>query len=393
MHRDHGGVCCWVLVSTKERSVSNKRIAIRRVRQGHERAKPAASAKLGFGRYFTDHFFATEFDRQNGWHMTRIEPQRYLQLDAAAICLHYGQEVFEGLKAYRGKDNGIYLFRWKKNAERLRNSCRRLMMESVDEEFFGRAVKTLVLVDQDWIPADPAASLYIRPTLIATDPYLGVRPGDEYAFYVIVGPVGPYYPEGFNPVRIWVSDEDVRAVRGGLGEAKTAANYAHSLCAQQKAKAAGYSQVLWLDALEHRWVEEVGTSNMFFVRRDGEVVTPPLAGTILPGVTRDSVIQICKHWGMKVSERPISIEEVIECVQSGEIQEGFGTGTAAVISPVGMLGYKGRDFLINNNKTGPVAQRLYDYLTRLQHGEEEDIFGWVERIDQLSIEELAAWNE
>jgi branched-chain amino acid aminotransferase len=369
----------------------NKQIAIRRVRDEHKRAKPTQLQTLGFGRFFSDHFFATEFDRDTGWHLTRIEPMRPLQIDAAAICLHYGQEVFEGLKAYRGPDGRLFLFRWPANAQRLRRSCARLMMESVDEEFFGRAVKTLVLVEQDWIPNDPDCSLYIRPTLIATDPYLGVRPGDEYAFFVIVGPVGAYYSEGFNPIRILVSEEDVRAVKGGLGEAKTAANYAHSLCAQNKATKLGYSQVLWLDAIEHRWVEEVGTMNIFFRIRD-EIVTPPLAGTILPGVTRDSVITICRHWGMNVIERPISIDEVVESARTGVLQEIFGTGTAAVIAPVGVLSYKNREVQINKNQTGPLAKKLYTFLTRLQRGEEEDTFGWVERIDHLDIEELARWK-
>jgi len=372
--------------------MANKTISIRRVRPGHNRAKPPDPSKLGFGRCFSDHFFATEFNRINGWHLARIEPQRPLQIDAAAICLHYGQEVFEGLKAYRGKDNGIYLFRWQRNAERLRNSCKRLMMETVDEQFFGRAVKSLVLVDQDWIPQDSSSSLYIRPTIIAIDPYLGVRPGDEYAFYIIVGPVGAYYPEGFNPVRIWVSEEDVRAVKGGLGEAKTAANYAHSLCAQQKAAKLGYTQVLWLDAIEHRWVEEVGTMNIFFHLGD-EIVTPPLGGTILPGITRDSVITICKRWGLKITERLISIDEVIDGAQSGRLHEAFGTGTAAVISPVGILSHKGRDVPVNKNQSGPLARKLYDYLTKLQRGEEEDCFGWIERIDGLSIDDLTAWKE
>ncbi len=365
-----------------------RRIPIRRARPNQLRTKQTDYSKLGFGQYFSDHFFATEFDRVNDWHMTRIEPWRLLQLDAAAICLHYGQEVFEGLKAYRGKDDGIYLFRWEKNAARLNSSADRLMMETVDPEFFGQAVKTLVLLEQDWVPNDSECSLYIRPTLIATDPFLGVRPGDEYAFYVIVGPVGAYYPEGFNPIRIWVSEEDVRAVKGGLGEAKTAANYAHSLCAQQKAQKLGYTQVLWLDAIEHRWVEEVGTMNIFF-RINDEVVTPPLAGTILPGITRDSVITICKHWGMKVTERTISINEVVALAKSGELQEVFGSGTAAVISPVGVLSHKGEEVTINDNQTGELSQRLFEYITRLQRGEEEDIFGWVERIDHLDVEKVA----
>ena len=363
-------------------------IVIRRARPNQLRPKPSDSKTLGFGRYFSDHFFATEYDRSNGWHMTRIEPSRLLQLDAAALCLHYGQEVFEGLKAYHGRDGSIYLFRWQKNAARLRSSCKRLMMETVDEELFGRAIKSLVLLDRSWIPEDEGCSLYIRPTLIATDPYLGVKPGDEYAFYVIVGPVGPYYPEGFSPVSIWVSDQDVRAVMGGLGEAKTAANYAHSLCAQQKAKALGYAQVLYLDAIEHTWCEEVGTSNIFF-RIGDEVVTPPLGGTILPGVTRDSVITLCRHWGLKVTERLISIDEVIEFARSGELKEAFGTGTAAVISPIGVLGYRGQDVQVGGGETGELSRRLFGYLSELQHGEAEDTFGWVERIDQLSLEELA----
>ncbi len=367
--------------------MDEKRIAIRQVRSGHERAKPDV-AKLGFGRFFSDHFFATEWDRKNGWHLTRIEPSRMLQIDPAAICLHYGQEVFEGLKAYRNAKDQIFLLRWQKNAERLRNSCERLMMATVDERFFGRAVKTRVLLDHDWIPRDPAASLYIRPTMIATDSVLGVRPADEYAFYIIVGPVGAYYPEGFNPVRILVEEEDVRAVRGGLGAAKTAANYAHSLRAQARAAKKGFTQVLWLDAIERRWVEEVGTMNICFIIKD-ELVTAPLGGTILPGVTRDSILTIARHWGMKVSERRISIEEVMESAQTGALQECFGTGTAAVISPVGVISYRGREVQVNKNKTGPIAQKLYSYITRLQHGEEEDPFGWVERIDQLDIEQLA----
>ncbi len=366
-----------------------RKIVIKRVPHQHRRAKPSDYSTMGFGKYFTDHFFATEYDHENGWRLTRIEPIRPLYIDPAAICLHYGQEVFEGLKAYRGKDDGVYLFRWQDNAARMRKSCARLMMESIDEETFGRAVKTLVLLEKEWIPNDPDCSLYIRPTLIATDPFLGVRPGEEYAFFVIVGPVGAYYPEGFNPVSIWVSEEDVRAVKGGLGEAKTAANYAHSLCAQQKAAALGYTQVLWLDAIEHRWIEEVGTMNIF-MRINDTLVTPPLGGTILPGITRDSVITIARKWGIEVEERLISINEVIELAKAGELKEMFGTGTAAVISPVGVLSFHGEEVTINDNKTGELSQRLYNFLTRLQRGEEEDEWGWVERIDGLSVKELAA---
>lgn len=367
----------------------DQRIVIHRGRPDQLRTKPTDFSKLGFGRVFSDHFFATEYDPTNGWHLTRIEPMRPLQIDPAAICLHYGQEIFEGLKAYWGKDGGIYLFRWQKNAERMRNSAARLMMKMISEPFFGRALKSLVLLEKDWVPRDSAASLYIRPTLIATDPFLGVRPADEYAFYIIVGPVGAYYREGFNPVSIWVSEEDVRAVRGGLGEAKTGANYAHSLCAQSKAAKLGYTQVLWLDAIEHRWIEEVGTMNIFFRMKSGEVVTPPLAGTILPGVTRDSVLAICRHWGIKATERPISIDEVAEGVLSGDVAEIFGTGTAAVISPVGLLSCKGKELKVGGGKTGELSRRLYDYLTQLQRGEQEDPFGWIERIDQMELESIA----
>ncbi|MBI5511603.1 MAG: branched-chain amino acid aminotransferase [Deltaproteobacteria bacterium] len=369
--------------------MSDEQIIIHRARVDQLRTKPAADKPLGFGRYFSDHFFATEFNRGNGWHLTRIEPMRLLQIDPAAICLHYGQEVFEGLKAYAGKNGELYLFRWQKNAERLQRSCSRLMMESVSTEFFGRAIKSLVLVDRDWVPRAPGATLYIRPTLIATDPYLGVRPGDEYAFYVIVGPVGNYYPAGFQPVSIWVSDHDVRAVKGGLGEAKTAANYAHSLCAQNKATKLGFAQVLWLDAIEHRFVEEVGTMNVFFRFKNGDVVTPPLAGTILPGVTRDSVLQILRRWGITAHERPISIHEVLESAQSGELVEAFGTGTAAVISPIGLFSYRDKPITIGDRRVGELSQRLYTYLTRYQWGEEEDVFGWRERIDGLDLEVLA----
>jgi branched-chain amino acid aminotransferase len=368
--------------------MSDERIIFQRASPEQKQPKPPGDQPLGFGRYFSDYFFATEFDRKNGWHFCRIEPRRLLSINPAALCLHYGQQVFEGLKAYGGKNGEVFLFRWEKNAERLQKSCKRLMMECVSPELFGRAVKSLVLVDRDWIPKEPGCSLYIRPTLIATDPFLGVRPGDEYSFYIIVGPVGNYYPSGFNPIAIWVSDQDVRAVKGGLGEAKTAANYAHSLCAQQKATNLGYAQVLWLDAIEHKWVEEVGTMNIFFHFKSGEVVTPPLAGTILPGVTRDSVIQILKRWGIRITERPISIQEVTQSAAAGELIEAFGSGTAAVISPVGLLCYQEREIAINDRKVGELAQRLYTYLIRYQWGEEEDSFGWRERIDQLDLEQL-----
>jgi branched-chain amino acid aminotransferase len=370
-----------------KKTAGDRRIAIHRIRHGLERIKPDAVG-LGFGRYFSDHLFMSQWDPHHDWHDLRIEAAGDLRLDPAALCLHYGQMVFDGLKAYRNSRDEIYLFRWKKNAERMRYSCARIMMECVDEKTFGRAVKALVLLDRDWIPRNPDCSLYVRPNVIATDPFLGVKPAKEYAFYVIVGPVGAYYPEGFNPVRILVEEEDVRAVRGGLGGAKTAANYAHSLRAQARAAAKGFTQVLWLDAIERRFIEEVGTMNIFFVIKD-ELITPPLGGSILAGITRDSVITIARHWGLTVHERSISIDEVLETASNGTMQECFGTGTAAVISPVGAVSYRGREVEIGKNRTGRLAQRLYTYITRLQHGEEEDPFGWIERIDKLDIEALA----
>ncbi|MBN1962014.1 MAG: branched-chain amino acid aminotransferase [Deltaproteobacteria bacterium] len=362
-------------------------ITIHRIRPSEAKKKPDDST-LTFGRVFSDHFFIIDRNKQGEWLSAKIEPYRPLQLDPSSVCLHYGQMVFEGLKAYCNKRNEILLFRWQKNAERMRTSCRRLMMDCVDEQMFGRAIKTLILLERDWIPKDPECSLYVRPNIIGTDAYLGVHPAEEYKFYVLVCPVGAYYREGFAPVSILVEDQDVRAVRGGLGSVKTAANYAHSLRAQARAASKGFTQVLWLDAIEQRWVEEVGTMNIFFVIKD-ELITPPLEGSILPGVTRDSVITIAKHWGIKVVERAISIDEVIATAQSGDLQECFGTGTAAVISPVGLFSYRGSEYLVSNNKTGPLAQRLYDFITAIQHGDIEDLFGWVERIDHLNIEELA----
>ncbi len=343
---------------------------------------------LGFGRVFTDHMMSVTWKRGEGFRDARIGPLEDLRLSPAAVALHYGQMVFEGLKAYRTADDKIYLFRWQKNAERMRKSCERIMMTCVDEDLFGRAIKTLVLLEQGFIPRAPGCSLYVRPNIIATDRYLGVHPADEHLFYVMASPVGAYYREGFGPVSILVEEEDVRVVRGGLGEAKTAANYVHSLRAQARAAAKGFTQVLWLDALERRYVEEVGTMNIFFVIKD-ELITPPLAGTILAGVTRDSVITIARHFGVKVTERPITMDEVVTTIEDGSMQECFGTGTAAVISPVGVMSYKGRQYTVGGNKTGPLARRFYDYITRLQHGEEEDLFGWIDRIDQLDPEDVA----
>jgi len=355
-------------------------IRVQQVEEGRRKQIPTDNDKLGFGRYFSDHMFLMNRDGERGWHDARIEPYHPLELDPAAMVLHYGQEVFEGLKAYAGRDGGIYLFRYRDNLERLNRSCRRMVIPELDIEVVAEGLKKLVLLDRDWIPRAPGCSLYIRPTIIATDPFLGVRPADSYLAYIICGPVGAYYPEGFNPISIYVSDKYVRAVRGGVGDAKTGGNYAASLLAQQEAKKLGFGQVLWLDAIENKYIEEVGTMNIFF-RFGSEVVTSPLTGTILPGVTRDSTIKLLQQWGVPVVERRFTIDEVIAAQQDGSLQEVFGTGTAAIISPVGTIHYRGRDYKVADGQVGEISRRLYDQLLGMQYGEREDPFGWVERID------------
>jgi branched-chain amino acid aminotransferase len=322
--------------------------------------------------------FLWDYESGKGWINPRIAPYGPLKIDPAAMGIHYGQEIFEGLKAYRGKE-GIYLFRAEDNITRMNHSARRLCMPELDAAKTLEALKTLILLDKEWVPRSRGTSLYIRPTMLATEPHLGVRPAKAYLFYIIIGPVGAYYKEGLNPVKIYVEDEYVRAARGGTGEIKTAGNYAASLLAAEKAKEKGFTQVLWLDAVERKYVEEVGTMNMFFVI-DGEVITAPLTGSILPGITRDSVLQIVRRWGMKVSERSLSIDEVIEGLLSGRLKESFGTGTAAVISPVGQITYRGQDYVVAGGKMGELSQRLYDEIVSIQYGERPDPYGWVRRI-------------
>jgi branched-chain amino acid aminotransferase len=345
----------------------------------HLKEKPADESKLGFGEIFTDHMLLIDYDRDNGWHNARIEAYASLRLDPAAACLHYGQEIFEGLKAYCGKDGGIYLFRAVDNFKRLNRSARRVCMPEVDVDFTMEALKKLILVDQEWIPKTHGTSLYIRPTMIATEPFLSVKPASKYLFYIIIGPVGSYYAEGLNPVKIYVEDKYIRAAAGGTGDTKTAGNYANSLLAAQEAKEKGFTQVLWLDGCEKRWVEEVGTMNMFFVI-DDEIITAPLTGSILAGITRDSVIRIVKDWGLKVKEGLISIDEVVAAATSGRLKEAFGTGTAAVISPVGQITYKDRNYVIAGGRMGKLSQGLYDEIVAIQYAEKPDPYGWVERI-------------
>jgi branched-chain amino acid aminotransferase len=320
--------------------------------------------------------FLMDYQEGEGWRDPRIEPYGPFMLDPAALILHYGQEVFEGLKAYRRKDGGIQLFRPADNFSRMNRSAARLCMPPVEVEFMIQALRELVALDQDWVPRTRGTSLYIRPTMIATNAALGVKVSPEYLFYIITGPVGAYYSGGFKPTRIMVTEDYVRAVPGGMGEAKTSGNYAASLMASEAAARKGYSQVLWLDGVHRRYVEEVGTSNIFFLLEDG-LVTPPLKGTILPGITRDSVITLARDWGIPVHERLITIDEVMEAAASGALRESFATGTAAVVSPVGELAYKEQTVSINGGKPGELAVRLYDELTGIQYGERPDRHGWV----------------
>ena len=345
----------------------------------HMKEKPTDESKLGFGQIFTDHMLLIDHDTNRGWHNARIEPYGELKLDPAAVCLHYGQEIFEGLKAYYGQDNGIYLFRTIDNFKRFNYSARRVCMPELDIEFAMKALKKLILIDREWIPKTHGTSLYIRPTMIATEPHLGVRPASRYLFYIILGPVGSYYPEGLNPVKIYVESKYVRAISGGTGEAKTGGNYAASLLAAEEAKKRGFTQVLWLDGCEKMWVEEVGTMNMFFVI-DDEVITAPLTGSILGGITRDSVIKIVRDWGLKIKEESVSINEVLAASSSGQLKEAFGTGTAAVISPVGQITYKDKDYVIANGKMGELSQKLYNEIVAIQYAEKPDPYGWTEKI-------------
>ena len=337
--------------------------------------KPKKGDALGFGHIFTDHMFVMNYTEGKGWHDARIEPFHNISLSPAAMVYHYGQEMFEGMKAYKGKDGKAYLFRPDMNAKRANMSNDRLCIPQIPEEDFVQAVKAVVDVDRDWIPEGEGESLYIRPFIIATDEFLGVAPSKTYLFMVILSPSGAYYASGLAPVGIWIEDEYVRAVKGGIGYAKTGGNYAASLKAQVKAHDDGYSQVLWLDGVERKYIEEVGAMNIFF-KINGKIVTPMLNGSILPGVTRNSVIEMCKHLGYEVEERRISVDELVEAAKNGSLEEVYGTGTAAVISPVGKLRYKDDVMVIGDGNIGELSQKLYDTLTGIQWGTLDDPFGW-----------------
>ena len=334
---------------------------------------------LGFGQYFTDHMFLMDYTKGKGWHDARIVPFGDISLSPAAMVFHYGQEMFEGLKAYAADDGSIQLFRPQKNIERMNRTNRRLCIPQVDPDFVLEALKALVSIDADWVPEGKDTSLYIRPFIIATDAHLGVKPATQYLFCIILSPVGAYYAEGLNPVKIFVETDYVRAVKGGIGFAKAGGNYAASLAAQEKANELGYSQVLWLDGVHRKYVDEVGTMNVFFVI-DGEVITPMLEGSILPGVTRDSVITLLRDLGYKVTERRVDVDELFEAHKAGKLDEVFGTGTAAVISPVGLLDRDGEKIVINNGEIGKISQMLYDTLTGIQWGRIPDTRGWIVKV-------------
>lgn len=343
-------------------------------RTSSPRTRPAEDA-LGFGKYFADHMLLVDWTEGRGWSDARIVPYGPLELDPAASVLHYGQAMFEGLKAYRQADGRIALFRPDRNAHRMASGAARLSIPAIDETLFVQGIAQLVATDADWVPSAPGTALYIRPTIIATEPFLGVRASKSYLFYVITGPVGAYYAGGLKPVRIWVERERVRAVKGGIGAAKAAANYVASLQVAEQARARGCDQVLWLDAIEHEYVEEVGTMNLCLVI-DGALVTPPLGGSILPGITRETVLTIARDWGLPVQERLVSFTEVREAHARGTLQEVFGVGTAAVVSVVGTLASEDGDLVINGGEPGPIAQRLYDAITRIQYGLDPDPRGW-----------------
>lgn len=337
--------------------------------------KPAADNPLTFGTIFTDHMFIMDYVKGQGWIDPRVVPYQPVVLEPSAMVFHYGQEMFEGLKAYKAVDGRTLLFRPNKNAERANRSNRRLCIPEIPEEDFVQAVKAVVKADEAWIPTKEGTSLYIRPFIIATDPFLGVRPSNTYKFIIILSPVGAYYPEGINPVKIWIEDEYVRAVKGGIGEAKTGGNYVASMAAQVKAHEEGYSQVLWLDGVHRKYIEEVGAMNIVF-KINGTIVTPALNGSILPGVTRDSVLALCREWGYPVEERQVSVDEIVEAARTGAMEECFGTGTAAVISPVGELRFEDERMSIGGGKIGPVAQKVYDTITGIQLGKTEGPKGW-----------------
>lgn len=336
--------------------------------------------KLGFGNYYTDHMFIMNYDEGQGWHNPRIVPYGPFEIDPASMVLHYAQEVFEGLKAYRTADGKIQLFRPEKNMARFNVSCDRLCIPKIDEEFAIKAIKTLVKIDEDWIPTEEGTSLYIRPYIFANDVHIGVHAAKHLIFAIILSPVGAYYPNGIEPVKIFVEQKYVRAVVGGTGFTKAGANYAISLKGQEEAEKDGYVQTLWLDGVERKYIEEVGSMNVFFIIGD-EVVTPALVGSILGGITRMSIVELLRSKGYTVNERRITVDELVQAYKDGKLKEAFGTGTAAVISPIGWLKYGDLEMTVNGGKIGETSQMLYDTLTGIQWGRIPDNMGWIQTVE------------
>ena len=334
---------------------------------------------LGFGEVFTDYMFTMDYSKKEGWHDAKIIPYGELSLSPAACVFHYGAEVFEGMKAYRTPDGEVQLFRPMENIRRLNNSADRLCLPQIDEELALHVLTKFVEVEKDWVPSKKGTSLYLRPFLIATDAKLGLHAIDEAKYVIIASPVGSYYKEGINPVKIMIETEDVRAVRGGTGYAKCGGNYAASNRAAARAEEKGFSQVLWLDGVERKYIEEVGAMNVMF-KIGGKVKTPKLIGSVLPGITRKSCIELMKSEGYDVEETFITVDEVIDALKNGTLEEAWGCGTAAVVSPIGLLSYEGTDYVINDGKIGTLTQHLYDELTGIQWGEKEDKFNWILKI-------------
>ena len=343
-----------------------------------KKEKPDASS-LGFGKYFTDHMFIMEYDDANGWHNDRIEPFHRLSLHPASTVFHYGAEIFEGLKAYRTPDGAVQLFRPIENIRRMNNSAERLRLPQFSEEDGIEILDTFVRTEQDWVPSAPGTSLYLRPFLFGNDETLGVHSIHHAMFVLIASPVGSYYKEGINPVRIMIESEDVRAVRGGTGYAKCGGNYAASNRAGENAEKLGFSQVLWLDGVHRKYIEEVGAMNVMF-RFGDEIATPALTGSILPGITRKSCIELLRADGWTVNERLISVDELEEAMKNGTLTEAWGCGTAAVVSPIGELYYNGHSCIVGGGKIGEVTQKLYDTLTGIQWGRLPDTHGWIHKI-------------
>ncbi|MEC1751158.1 branched-chain amino acid aminotransferase [Bacillus mojavensis] len=350
----------------------NKLIEREKITSKKEKPDPSS---LGFGKYFTDYMFVMDYEEEKGWHHPRLTPYAPIMLDPSSSVFHYGQAVFEGLKAYRTEDGRVLLFRPEQNIKRLNRSCQRMSMPPVDEELVLEALTQLVELEKEWVPREKGTSLYIRPFVIATEPSLGVKASKNYTFMIVLSPVGSYYGDQLQPINIYVEDEFVRAVNGGVGNAKTSGNYAASLQAQQKANELGYDQVLWLDAIEKKYAEEVGSMNIFFVI-NGEVVTPALSGSILSGITRASAIELIRSWGIPVREEKISIDDIYATSARGELTEVFGTGTAAVVTPVGELNIHGRTVIVNDRQIGEISKKLYQTITDIQLGKVKDPFHW-----------------